>query len=101
MIQKSSSDIFIFSYGASEKFIMDNNFYFILEQMSSESESDVFCLSSLSDDDELGWSHSWPQTAWNCFMKGKNAHRFFKIKTSIELIMLSLLNMRRVHHCNT
>ncbi|XP_055508969.1 HMG box-containing protein 1 [Leucoraja erinacea] len=40
------------------------------ERMSSESESDVFCLSSLSDDDELGWSHSWPQTAWNCFMKG-------------------------------
>ncbi|XP_078409544.1 HMG box-containing protein 1 isoform X1 [Cetorhinus maximus] len=40
------------------------------ERASSESESDIFCLSSLSDDDELGWSHSWPQTAWNCFMKG-------------------------------
>ncbi|XP_042191088.1 HMG box-containing protein 1 isoform X1 [Callorhinchus milii] len=40
------------------------------ERVSSESESDIFCFSSLSDDDELGWSHSWPSTAWNCFMKG-------------------------------
>uniref|UniRef100_A0A671NYS2 HMG box-containing protein 1 n=1 Tax=Sinocyclocheilus anshuiensis TaxID=1608454 RepID=A0A671NYS2_9TELE len=39
---------------------------------SSESESGIFCMSSLSDDDELGWSHSWPSTAWHCFLKGKD-----------------------------
>ncbi|XP_035281176.1 HMG box-containing protein 1-like isoform X1 [Anguilla anguilla] len=37
---------------------------------SSESESGVFCTSSLSDDDDMGWSHSWPSTAWHCFLKG-------------------------------
>ncbi|KAJ8269125.1 hypothetical protein COCON_G00117320 [Conger conger] len=37
---------------------------------SSESESGIFCTSSLSDDDDMGWSHSWPSTAWHCFLKG-------------------------------
>uniref|UniRef100_A0A8C1SGQ7 HMG box-containing protein 1 n=1 Tax=Cyprinus carpio TaxID=7962 RepID=A0A8C1SGQ7_CYPCA len=32
---------------------------------SSESESGIFCMSSLSDDDDMGWSHSWPSTACN------------------------------------
>nr|XP_006006054.2 PREDICTED: HMG box-containing protein 1 isoform X2 [Latimeria chalumnae] len=40
------------------------------QQKSSESESDIFCMSSLSDDDDLGWSHSWPSTVWHCFLKG-------------------------------
>ncbi|XP_023651808.1 HMG box-containing protein 1-like isoform X2 [Paramormyrops kingsleyae] len=44
---------------------------------SSESESGVFCTSSLSDDDDLGWSHSWPPTAWHCFLKGTRL-RFHK-----------------------
>lgn len=44
---------------------------------SSESESGVFCMSSLSDDDDLGWSHSWPSTAWHCFLKGTRL-RFHK-----------------------
>lgn len=44
-------------------------------QASSESESGVFCTSSLSDDDDLGWSHSWPPTAWHCFLKGTNCRR--------------------------
>uniref|UniRef100_A0A8C1IJZ0 HMG-box transcription factor 1 n=1 Tax=Cyprinus carpio TaxID=7962 RepID=A0A8C1IJZ0_CYPCA len=44
---------------------------------SSESESGIFCMSSLSDDDDLGWSHSWPSTAWHCFLKGTRL-RFHK-----------------------
>ncbi|XP_018602537.1 HMG box-containing protein 1 isoform X1 [Scleropages formosus] len=44
---------------------------------SSESESGIFCMSSLSDDDDLGWSHSWPPTAWHCFLKGTRL-RFHK-----------------------
>ncbi|KAL4656738.1 HMG box-containing protein 1 isoform X1 [Arapaima gigas] len=44
---------------------------------SSESESGVFCVSSLSDDDDLGWSHSWPPTVWHCFLKGTRL-RFHK-----------------------
>ncbi|XP_057185274.1 HMG box-containing protein 1 isoform X3 [Triplophysa rosa] len=44
---------------------------------SSESESGIFSMSSLSDDDDLGWSHSWPSTAWHCFLKGTRL-RFHK-----------------------
>ncbi|KAM6960848.1 HMG box-containing protein 1 [Aplochiton taeniatus] len=45
---------------------------------SSESESGVFCMSSsFSDDEDMGWSHSWPSTAWNCFLKGTRL-RFHK-----------------------
>ncbi|XP_024075639.1 HMG box-containing protein 1 isoform X1 [Terrapene carolina triunguis] len=40
------------------------------ERASSESESGIFCMSSLSDDDDLGWCHSWPSTVWHCFLKG-------------------------------
>ncbi|KAL8202178.1 UNVERIFIED_CONTAM: HMG box-containing protein 1 [Gekko kuhli] len=40
------------------------------ERTSSESESGIFCMSSLSDDDDLGWCHSWPPTVWHCFLKG-------------------------------
>nr|XP_060634361.1 HMG box-containing protein 1 isoform X2 [Anolis sagrei ordinatus] len=40
------------------------------ERTNSESESGIFCMSSLSDDDDLGWCHSWPPTAWHCFLKG-------------------------------
>ncbi|MBN3313854.1 HBP1 protein, partial [Atractosteus spatula] len=47
------------------------------ERASSESESGIFCMSSLSDDDDLGWSHSWPSTAWHCFLKGTRL-RFHK-----------------------
>ncbi|KAJ8261861.1 hypothetical protein GJAV_G00159300 [Gymnothorax javanicus] len=44
---------------------------------SSESESGVFCASSFSDDDDMGWSHSWPSTVWHCFLKGTRL-RFHK-----------------------
>ncbi|KAL7858282.1 hypothetical protein AOLI_G00183840 [Acnodon oligacanthus] len=44
---------------------------------SSESESGIFCMSSLSDDDDMGWSHSWPSTVWHCFLKGTRL-RFHK-----------------------
>ncbi|XP_030627287.1 HMG box-containing protein 1 [Chanos chanos] len=44
---------------------------------SSESESGIFCMSSLSDDDDRGWSHSWPSTVWHCFLKGTRL-RFHK-----------------------
>lgn len=40
------------------------------ERANSESESGIFCMSSLSDDDDLGWCNSWPSTAWHCFLKG-------------------------------
>uniref|UniRef100_A0A5F8H286 HMG box-containing protein 1 n=1 Tax=Monodelphis domestica TaxID=13616 RepID=A0A5F8H286_MONDO len=40
------------------------------ERASSESESGIFCMSSLSDDDDLGWCNSWPSTVWHCFLKG-------------------------------
>ncbi|XP_042562280.1 HMG box-containing protein 1 isoform X1 [Clupea harengus] len=43
----------------------------------SESESGSFCMSSLSDDDDMGWSHSWPSTVWHCFLKGTRV-RFHK-----------------------
>ncbi|XP_075996121.1 HMG box-containing protein 1 isoform X2 [Genypterus blacodes] len=37
----------------------------------SESESGVFSMStSFSDDEDMVWSHSWPSTAWHCFLKG-------------------------------
>ncbi|XP_030072165.1 HMG box-containing protein 1 isoform X2 [Microcaecilia unicolor] len=47
------------------------------ERASSESESGIFCVSSLSDDDDLGWCHSWPSTQWHCFLKGTRL-RFHK-----------------------
>lgn len=34
------------------------------------SESAMSTRSSLSDDEDMGWSHSWPPTAWHCFLKG-------------------------------
>ncbi|XP_068163290.1 HMG box-containing protein 1-like isoform X2 [Antennarius striatus] len=38
---------------------------------SSECGSAVSTQSSLSDDEEdMGWSFSWPPTAWHCFLKG-------------------------------
>lgn len=52
--------------------ILDYLFIFIfLQQASSESESGVFSMSSsFSDDEDMAWSHSWPSTAWHCFLKG-------------------------------
>lgn len=41
-------------------------------QTSSECGSAVSTRSSLSDDEDMGWSFSWPPTAWNCFLKGRN-----------------------------
>ncbi|KAM3588077.1 uncharacterized protein V6R79_020732 [Siganus canaliculatus] len=37
---------------------------------SSESGSAVSTKSSLSDDEDMGWSFSWPPTTWHCFLKG-------------------------------
>lgn len=46
-------------------------FLYDLQQASSESESGVFSMSSsFSDDEDMAWSHSWPSTAWHCFLKG-------------------------------
>ncbi|KAL0968718.1 hypothetical protein UPYG_G00270750 [Umbra pygmaea] len=44
---------------------------------SSESESGVFSMASFSDDEDMGWSHCWPSTAWHCFLKGTRV-RFHK-----------------------
>ncbi|XP_023832287.1 HMG box-containing protein 1-like, partial [Salvelinus sp. IW2-2015] len=46
-------------------------------RVSSECESAVSCHSSVSDDEDMGWSHSWPPTAWHCFLKGTRL-RFHK-----------------------
>lgn len=40
-------------------------------QTSSECGSAVSTRSSLSDDEDMGWSFSWPPTAWHCFLKGR------------------------------
>ncbi|CAL8242416.1 unnamed protein product [Merluccius merluccius] len=37
---------------------------------SSECGPAASTRSSLSDDEDMGWSHSWPPTAWHCFLKG-------------------------------
>ncbi|KAL0962677.1 hypothetical protein UPYG_G00343870 [Umbra pygmaea] len=44
---------------------------------SSECESAVSYRFSASDDDHMGWSHSWPPTTWHCFLKGTRL-RFHK-----------------------
>ncbi|XP_035502147.1 HMG box-containing protein 1-like isoform X1 [Scophthalmus maximus] len=41
---------------------------------SSECGSVVSTRSSLSDDEDMGWSSSWPATAWHCFLKGTRLH---------------------------
>ncbi|KAJ8006530.1 hypothetical protein DPEC_G00108210 [Dallia pectoralis] len=37
---------------------------------SCESVSTVSCRSPVSDDVDMGLRHSWPPTAWHCFLKG-------------------------------
>ncbi|XP_039999563.1 HMG box-containing protein 1-like [Xiphias gladius] len=37
---------------------------------NSECGSAVSTRSSVSDDEDMGWSFSWPPTAWHCFIKG-------------------------------
>ncbi|XP_031721431.1 HMG box-containing protein 1-like isoform X1 [Anarrhichthys ocellatus] len=39
---------------------------------SSECGSAVSTRSSLSDNEDMGWSFSCPPTAWHCFLKGTN-----------------------------
>lgn len=43
-------------------------------QKSSECGSAVSTKSSLSDDEDMGWSFSWPPTVWHCFLKGRSTH---------------------------
>ncbi|XP_062338739.1 HMG box-containing protein 1-like isoform X1 [Osmerus eperlanus] len=46
---------------------------------SSECESAISGRSSLSDDEDMDWCHSWPPTAWHGFLKGKGTRlRFHK-----------------------
>ncbi|XP_061418854.1 HMG box-containing protein 1 isoform X2 [Lethenteron reissneri] len=43
-----------------------------MEQSGEDPEPGLISISprsSISDDDELGWSHTWPTTAWHCFLK--------------------------------
>lgn len=44
---------------------------------SSECESAISGRSSLSDDEDMDWCHSWPPTSWHCFLKGTRL-RFHK-----------------------
>lgn len=47
---------------------------FMFPQTSSECGSAVSTRSSLSDDEDMGWSFSCPPTAWHCFLKGRHTH---------------------------
>ncbi|KAK2858773.1 hypothetical protein Q5P01_003393 [Channa striata] len=49
---------------------------------SSECGSAVSTRSSLSDDEDMGWSFSCPPTAWHCFLKGTYLH--FHRDSSVE-----------------
>ncbi|XP_034529463.1 HMG box-containing protein 1-like [Notolabrus celidotus] len=49
---------------------------------SSECGSVVSTKSSLSEDEDMGWSFSWPPTAWHCFLKG--THLRFHSGSNVE-----------------
>uniref|UniRef100_I3K1E6 HMG box-containing protein 1 n=2 Tax=Oreochromis niloticus TaxID=8128 RepID=I3K1E6_ORENI len=49
---------------------------------NSECGSAVSTRSSLSDDEDMGWSFSCPPTAWHCFLKGTRLH--FHSSSKIE-----------------
>ncbi|XP_042367481.1 HMG box-containing protein 1-like isoform X1 [Plectropomus leopardus] len=49
---------------------------------SSECGSAVSTRSSLSDDEDMGWSFSCPPTAWHCFLKG--THLRFHSGSNVE-----------------
>nr|XP_040030310.1 HMG box-containing protein 1-like isoform X1 [Gasterosteus aculeatus aculeatus] len=49
---------------------------------SSECGSVVSTRSSLSDDEDMGWSFSCPPTAWHCFLKG--THLRFHRGSNVE-----------------
>ncbi|XP_034019633.1 HMG box-containing protein 1-like [Thalassophryne amazonica] len=49
---------------------------------SSECSSAVSTRSSLSDDENMSWSFSWPATVWHCFLKGTQLH--FHDDTKVE-----------------
>ncbi|XP_033471084.2 HMG box-containing protein 1-like isoform X2 [Epinephelus lanceolatus] len=49
---------------------------------SSECGSAVSTRSSLSDDEDMGWSFSCPPTAWHCFLKG--THLRFHHGSNVE-----------------
>lgn len=49
---------------------------------SSECGSAVSTKSSLSDDEDMGWSFSWPPTVWHCFLKG--THLRFHCGPNVE-----------------
>lgn len=49
---------------------------------SSECGSAVSTRSSLSDDEDMGWSFSWPPTIWHCFLKG--THLRFHSGSNVE-----------------
>uniref|UniRef100_UPI0037E9672C HMG box-containing protein 1-like n=1 Tax=Semicossyphus pulcher TaxID=241346 RepID=UPI0037E9672C len=49
---------------------------------SSECGSVVSTRSSLSDDEDMGWSFTWPSTAWHCFLKG--THLRFHSGSNVE-----------------
>uniref|UniRef100_A0A3Q1ETR6 AXH domain-containing protein n=1 Tax=Acanthochromis polyacanthus TaxID=80966 RepID=A0A3Q1ETR6_9TELE len=55
---------------------------FLFPQKSSECGSAVSTRSSLSDDEDMGWSFSCPPTAWHCFLKG--THLRFHSGSNVE-----------------
>jgi len=49
-------------------------FHSVFPQKSSECGSAVSTRSSLSNEEDMGWSFSCPPTAWHCFLKGTHTH---------------------------
>ncbi|XP_054480649.1 HMG box-containing protein 1-like [Anoplopoma fimbria] len=62
---------------------------------SSECGSAVSTRSSLSDDEDMGWSFSCPPTAWHCFLKG--THLRFHGGSSVEWQNVEDLNSAKGH----
>lgn len=70
--------------------------FFHYLQASSESESGVFSMSSsFSDDEDMAWSHTWPTTAWHCFLKGTYIH------THLHTVCFHQCTQRHLHIAHT
>ncbi|XP_053717934.1 HMG box-containing protein 1-like [Synchiropus splendidus] len=62
---------------------------------SSECDSVVSTRSSLSDDEDMTWSVSWPPTAWHCFLKGTRLR--FHSGSNVEWQEVEDLDSAAVH----
>lgn len=72
-------------------------FSFLSPQTSSECGSAVSTRSSLSDDEDMGWSFSWPPTAWHCFLKGKHT-QINTLRKKLVLTLVWQVSLLRFYH---